>query len=917
MDIWIGFAVAALKAGVSGTIGNEIVQALAEQGIDIGSDKFSQYLEKTQKELSQVLRDKSLLEMNVPKDYIDYVREEIKELLRSISLEEDLFRNCRYDAKSLAEALYKKYEEQKKDFVEYKSEIQKVLYVMSEKAISLEKEREGFTADSLIHIINSVDLIKKLNESRYIEINKTEIENDVQQTVKYIKDTYQEEGENFYKFIQFGTEKCNVKNMFQFEIYSLFNLDQSLNEHQEYYDTEEAEQLISKLLQILYEQKILLIVGDYGSGKTVLMKKLHQELLTHENTVVFTTLCQYLYSYINNSDKKSLFGFLDSLYQEGKKHYILLDSLDDLNLPLNDESNCLNQCVEWLIEYFGTREDYFLVINSRNFMDMDNKNKETIQQYWAYYYMLSYEHEVFHYVKTRGFTSQEIGKWIETYSDLYGLSIDKTNIKQEYGRIVRSLTNPLFLYIFMRNYTKNFREGTHRNVGYYYYYQDFVQQTIAGKYCLEEQQGAYVLKENNFVKQYQELLEFVAFDILKRKNHDIEIQTNEVWDEEILLGEHLINQKYYLCMNQFSNVTNNKMNDMRLQGIKDANLLNCYFIAKIDDYVFFRDVNILFLLAANRIYKSIWEVIYHKNCVFEMSDLESIQMIDFYPQLMDFVLYRITEDNREQPFFLYTYDAILKEPLKSKLVDLTGENSETVSKILLLYIIFIKTNQGNYQEFNMKHIIKDMVHYNKLYKEARYRKEKSLKYVYSIERYFMGISLKEAVVKRVNLKYFNFQGAEFQNTKFIQCRFSENNFKNISGCGLSFELCSIHKMMMSSMQSAQESVYMLDCRLSNCNISGVKKIELQCCYLDGVTFYAATGETICLKDCVIRNLNIISKNNNTQTKLILSDCSFLNQISLAKMKGKVVICGKGIKKFNDKLFKHDAQARIEGIENVY
>ena len=67
-----------------------------------------------------------------------------------------------------------------------------------------------------------------------------------------------------------------------------------------------------------------------------------------------------------------------------------------------------------------------------------------------------------------------------------------------------------------------------------------------------------------------------------------------MWDEEILLGEHLLNQKYYLCMNQFSNVTNNKMNNMRLKGIKDANLLNCYFIAKIDDYVFFRDVNILF-----------------------------------------------------------------------------------------------------------------------------------------------------------------------------------------------------------------------------------------------------------------------------------------------------------------------------------
>lgn len=166
MDILIGFAVAALKAGVSGVVGNEIVQALVDQGSDIGLDKLSQYLEKAQKELSQVLSDKSLMKMNVPEDYIDYIKEEIKGLLRSISIDEDLFRNCHYDAKSLAEAIYIKYKRQKKDFVECESEIQKVLYVMSEKAISLEKERDGFIADILTDIINNqeeqMELIKKI-----------------------------------------------------------------------------------------------------------------------------------------------------------------------------------------------------------------------------------------------------------------------------------------------------------------------------------------------------------------------------------------------------------------------------------------------------------------------------------------------------------------------------------------------------------------------------------------------------------------------------------------------------------------------------------------------------------------------------------------------------------------------------------
>ena len=140
MDIFIGFAIAALKACVSGAVGNDIGQALANQGIDIGSDKLKQYLEEAQKELSKILTDESLMKMNISKDQTAYVKEEIKELLRSVELNETLFHDCQYDAKILAEILYRKYKEQKKDPVEYENEIQKVLSIMSEKVISLEKK---------------------------------------------------------------------------------------------------------------------------------------------------------------------------------------------------------------------------------------------------------------------------------------------------------------------------------------------------------------------------------------------------------------------------------------------------------------------------------------------------------------------------------------------------------------------------------------------------------------------------------------------------------------------------------------------------------------------------------------------------------------------------------------------------------
>lgn len=165
MRILIGFAVAALKAGVSGAVENEVFKDLGIYALERGSDKLEQYLKKAQEELSAVLSDKNLEKMNVPKDQAAYIKAEIKELIQSVNIDEALFRDCRYDADSLAEALYKKYREQKFYSVEHEEEIRKIISIMSEKAIKREKERDGFSEDILIDIANSKeDMISLLHK---------------------------------------------------------------------------------------------------------------------------------------------------------------------------------------------------------------------------------------------------------------------------------------------------------------------------------------------------------------------------------------------------------------------------------------------------------------------------------------------------------------------------------------------------------------------------------------------------------------------------------------------------------------------------------------------------------------------------------------------------------------------------------
>lgn len=731
-----------------------------------------------------------------------------------------------------------------------------------------------------------------------------------------IPDIYSKEKEDYYKFSRRKKEKGTVDNVFLPSIYSFHSVDISLKKEKICLkNTDNRETLMKNILEILNSQRLLLIVGDYGSGKTVLLKAVHKMINEMNNTVSFTSLCQYMFPYIQNNDKKRVFFFWDSLRAEGRKRYIFLDSLDDLNLPSeNGKNNCLDTCMDWIVEYLTKRPDCSFIVTSRNYVQINHGKKETIQRDMAENYYIRFDMEQFAFIKTRELKSEEIATWIEEYSKLYKVNISKTGVKERFKRIINSLKNPLFLFIFMESCIQN---GIHDNKQYYCYYQEFIEQTIEGKYYFETYNAAYVLQEEKFVRQYQELLEYIAFDILQNNNKDINELGDELWEKEVLLGERLSNRNYYLRMSQFSTVTANKLNQMweNHQELKDANLLNCYFIAKEGDLLFFRDVNILFLLASNRIYKNLWEIIEKNNDGFKLDDLGEIQMIDFYPQLLDFMLYQIQVDGRQDEFFRYAYYAVREENLQNKFVLLKNDNPDIIAKILLLYIIFIKFNRNNYQAEELRHIIKDMIHYNKLYKNLRYLKQGTSKYIYSIERYFMGINLIGAEVRRLNLKYYNFQGTTISDTVFKQCQFYDNNFQKVKTKDVKFEMCDIKKLKLNADRGSQE-VKINDCYLSDSELSGLKKLSIKDCRLQDVTISVYARDEVILENCIVYSLYIKSLGSGNSGIVKFNNCIFKSQIALKEMKGKIEIAGKCIKVSADNLFKNQENVSISGSENI-
>ena len=276
MDILIRLVVVALKAGV---MGDKIVQALSAQGLEIISDKFKQYLKKTQNELTEVLKDKNLIRIGVPVEQTDYVREEIKTLIRDIQLNEELFHNCKYDAESLGGILYEEYRKQKSYTAEYDNLIREVLYILSDKVISQEKGKEEFLSSSLVYIMNSEDeqnkLLKELLQNMDVILKGDSIDLTYSKELKYKKrlpdrtEEYQRKwNENmFLNDFDKDDEEAGV-NILLRQLYQL-----------PFYKLKGQEKLLSNLYGRLYDctrgprakDRALLILGQPGMGKSTLI----------------------------------------------------------------------------------------------------------------------------------------------------------------------------------------------------------------------------------------------------------------------------------------------------------------------------------------------------------------------------------------------------------------------------------------------------------------------------------------------------------------------------------------------------------------------------------------------------------------------------------------------------------------------
>lgn len=724
-----------------------------------------------------------------------------------------------------------------------------------------------------------IDLIKYYEQNTTSNLDKTS-----NSFIAY--DEYLKNPDSFYNFFGLRNEIANVKKLFIPDIYSLVKVDCGYEVEEK---TFEKENICIKSLELLQQQKIMLVSGAYGSGKTVYLKKIHYFLKIERNENVVILQCKDLIEALEGK-KESFFELLDCVNNTDEQCYILLDALDDLNIKINSINGYetyLVRCLNWLMEFLLFKKNYYILLTARNYVSIENGQTEMeAYQEFANSYIDEFNLTTFSYIKVSGMRIEDSNKWITLYNEITGKDITKNEIKDENHRIANGFSNPLFLYIVLRSYNRN------KSQNIYDYYNNFINETIQGKYALESARGAKALHlyREDGISKYRELLESIAFDILNHNQNKLE-ELKYTTEEFPVLGNKVLNKNFYISFDEFSEATKKKFTSLEPTREDYANLINCFFVVKMGKQVFFKDANIMFVLCANHIYNTLSVIIEKENGVFQFENLLEIRMVNFYPMLLDFILYLIKKDHKESIFCSYCYSAIIEnELIKKKMVSYTKEDVDLVSKLLLLYVVFLKFNRNSYtKSLELQHFLKDVMHYVNIYKEKQYIESKE-RYAYSIERYFMEISFMGVLAKRLNLKYYNFKGALLEKSIFLQCKFDDTNMENIRiETKLEFELCRMSNLVFSSTENdCNAQIDIKDSFVDNVEFKINKVIIIKRCYLKNVRIDILPKGKVIFEDCIFEKLSLKSSNIGTKRYILIRNCIFKNPISIRELKTALI-----------------------------
>lgn len=593
--------------------------------------------------------------------------------------------------------------------------------------------------------------------------------------------------------------------------------------------------------KIMNEQKILLIMGPYGSGKTFISKYLLSKI---KDGFPIYIQAHRLPTRINQVFTRPAIDYLINRY---KKLYVFLDSCESYFISNQNELGEIQR----LTTYYP---DLRFVINMRKPTGIELS--ELLELVYMFLGEISY-------VTLSYFDKRQVNQWLSLYesrakelNQCVCVTIDDVNRANKY--LKSSCYNPLMMAMMAEPESPYKIE---KNSGWYVLFNDFVQKTIKGKFSREKMANKFIQFK---LSEYKNFVYDLAIEILRQSNNDIVINENDEDSFVLDPNERIYSAKQDVVDNSIKkNLNIEILNQTRIQ------YLNCYFF-EYEESVSrwrFKDNNILFFLCADKICKDLRglaKIFCTEETTKFIECFKSFIMnydgVPLHPVTIDFILDSFTNSNDRD-----TLIALIKNLIDNNhIINFRKDKSFCLDynklKIdILLSVIFIRFN-NSYKQKGLGHYFKNISHYYSIVKIV----DKDLSSI--LRRYFRGIKVKNVEFRRINLKGFNWNYSSLNDVNFIQCKFQDTPMNNTSFLETSFLQCYIKKSDLVEYRG---------------------NLDFKLCQFNESVFSSEKDSAIFFKNCIIHNIKIVCKKN---LQLTLDGCD-IRQLSIESKNARICIKG--------------------------
>lgn len=569
------------------------------------------------------------------------------------------------------------------------------------------------------------------------------------------------------------------------------------NNVEELQEIEKTNDIIYDALKILDKIRFLFILGSFGTGKTILTKKLQKHIIENGSQTLFFQ-CSDL-SLIDDYSK--FYNLIMALKPKSELLYCFFDGYDELNLLGNDKLEIIGSFLKNLIR-LSKEPEIFVILNSRNI----HKKEEEVY----FYISLQFDElrkEKIEYLVLHEYTNYQIGDYLDSFANAMAKRKQEQrlflhDIKRLHKNLKTACTNPLFLYCLESAF---YERGIRKNYDLYGIYESFVNRTILGKFSDDKYPNNPAIQEIS--QKYKFFLRKLASEILI-KNNKIKFDKEQIYD--FYLDKN--NESYYIEYNKVSQEIQEIAAEILSEEIRNnisknrlrENVLSCYFLDCQENNWRIKDNNLLFFLVAAGYYEKLSNILgkyidyytktsYTDNNVIDAEFYDELyesfkyeKRIPLHPLSIEFLFQKIDNLSPNKKEYLWSFIKTLID--NREMLNINAENIRKldITKLnidIILLLIFKRINTYSYDEIDLVYFFK------RYYWFISAAKIIDRNYLYLAQRFFKHSNIKGVELRRINFDGYNFDYSKLKNVHFIQDKFHETRMNNCEFENVRFTLC--------------------------------------------------------------------------------------------------------------------------------